>query len=341
MITPSWGKRPSLVSDEGDTVGKYQTVRSGRNFPLHWRAATLVSAIACALGIGIPWHTASASASTPSASPVLPMTVDATGWIHYENLEITSLALKDRKVATVSGRRDKDGSCVFGENARLTLGGPAGYSEEVAFNPNTCQAKVESGTLSQSAEGNQPNTNPNTGLIETSESTPVGTASTPSSASVAGPATTQSFADFEKVSYVDPLDITITSLTNNLHWESSNNRITEANATGVSYKFAWDNWSASNMTWTWWGYPSYPSYTEDQVAQTFYNTDFEAVIVAIMGYAGYAACGFDSSPATFYLAPQVKGTPSGYYYYGHLNSVSGGCSDLVHFRENHGSGSSS
>ena len=135
-------------------------------------------------------------------------------------------------------------------------------------------------------------------------------------------------------------------MTENLSWSgdgipaSSGGRIYGAGQVAKSYKFNYDNWSTSPITLSWRGCVGC-TYLAGQAAQTFYNTDFERVIVALSGLAGYAACGFDSSAATFYLAPWDLGYPNGYYSWGHSNSVSGGCSDLVHFRENHGSGSSS
>lgn len=99
----------------------------------------------------------------------------------------------------------------------------------------------------------------------------------------------------------------------------------------MSYKFNYDNWSTSAITFAWRGCIGC-TYLTSQAAQTFYNSDFELIIVALTGVGGYAACGFDSSPATFYLSPWTEGYPNGYYSWGHSNSVHGGCSDLVHFR---------
>lgn len=155
-----------------------------------------------------------------------------------------------------------------------------------------------------------------------------------------------SWASFEKVSYVDPFDITITSLVDNLSWSgngvpaSSNGKITGGSAYAVSYKVNYDNWSTSSISFASRGCIGC-TYLTNQAAQTFYNRDFELVIVSLLGIGGYAACGFDSSPATFFLSPWDKGYPNGYYSWGHTNSVKGGCSDLVHFRENHGGGHSS
>lgn len=159
-----------------------------------------------------------------------------------------------------------------------------------------------------------------------------------------------SWRAFEKTSYVDPLDITITSVTTNLAWSgdgrpaSSGGHIVSSlngdHSYAVPYQFAWDNWSSSGVSFAWSGCIGCSSLGL-RSADTFHNTDFELVVVAIMGVAGYAACGWNGNPANFYLAPTTTGYPNGYYGWSHSSSVSGGCSNLVHFRENHGGGFSS
>lgn len=108
-----------------------------------------------------------------------------------------------------------------------------------------------------------------------------------------------------------------------------------------TYQFSFDNWSSSGVSYNWYGCLSACSDIGLQSSDTFYNSDFEAVVVAIFGVTGYAACGFDSRPATFYLSPYTFGYPNAVYGWGNYNNASGGCANLVHFRENHGSGHSS
>ena len=212
--------------------------------------------------------------------------------------------------------------------------GQPGYSEETAFNPSTCQARVISGGLTPASQAMA-----NNGITLSPKLAPT-TLAAPSSLGISSAAIT-AYADFEKVSYVDPVDLTIISLVSKINWKSNGTSITAITATPVSYKFNWDQWSASPITSYFAGYPSFPGFTSAQYSQTFTNTDFERYLVSILGVAAYAACGFDSSPAIFYLSPGSEGFANGYYDYGSSQSVSGGCSNLFHFRENHGAGFSS
>jgi len=68
------------------------------------------------------------------------------------------------------------------------------------------------------------------------------------------------------------------------------------------------------------------------------NPNFVEHSGLIYGITGFAACGFDPRPATFYLSPHTLGYSNGYYSWSSSNSSSGGCTNLVHFRENHGGG---
>lgn len=245
---------------------------------------------------------------------------------------------------TLSGKRMAGGGCSFSsaENTE-SLSSLSGYSEETAFNPSTCQETLVAGSLTptQAASLNssgavqQPNA-----PAPPSKSTSKGTQVQPAAAGTL-------YEAFEKASWVDPVDLTITSVTTNLDFAgngvpaSQGGVMWAAGGYASTYQFPYDNWSSSGVSYNWYGCLEACSYVALQSSDTFYNTDFELVVVAIFGLTGYAACGFDSSPATFYLSPYTFGYPNAYYGWGNYNSVSGGCSDLVHFRENHGSGHSS
>jgi hypothetical protein len=308
-----------------------------------------LAAVACSVAVGSlatigPTVTAAAVPSNTSSTQttsVLNVTVDSKGWYHYNSVLAPTLGLSDEVTTTISGKADAGGSCSFSSPlARATAA--AGYAEETAFNPTTCQETVTSGTPSAAGEARLAAAQPasGTGPVNAVSTSPLKQTST--SGTVTAATTYPGAQAFEKVSYVDPLDITITSLTTNLNWHWYNaSQIQEANGTAVPYDFQYDGWSNSGVSFQWYGYPGTPSYTELGSAETFKNNDWEALVIYLLGPAGWAACGGTIKTATFYLNPLVKGVPGGYYYVGYNNSVSGGCSDLVHFRENHGTGSSS
>ena len=291
----------------------------------------------------------SAQASTAHASPKdippvaassLGVTVDRSGTIHFANTLTSARDLADARTTTVKGTRQRGGGCHFASSssapARVSS---SSYTEETAVNPATCRETLVSGKL----------TSAGIAALDSSPATTdtVRSPTAPGSSHAATPAVAAgTWAAFNKVSFVDPLDITITSLTDNLTWSgnggpaSGNGLITGGSAYAVSYEFPYDNWSASPFTFSWNGCIGCNSLTS-QTARTFYNSDFEEIIVQIFGVAGYEACGFNGNPATFYLSPATTGYPNGYYGWGWSSNASGGCSDLVHFRQNNGGGSSS
>lgn len=311
------------------------------------RTLRLVALVAVA-AIAVP-TTASAATNVPTPSPkaptttsdVLGVTVDADGWLHYTKILANSLHLQGAKTRTVVGKHTADGGCTFDDHAsQASSRSVNGFSEETAFNPKTCQESIVEGTLTASGLAALQAASPTS-----ASSTDVVTGTAPSTGGAKNAVTPNSlisYAAFEKVSWVDPLDITITSLADNLGWTSDGSSDVSAGYNGVPYKFWADGWSDSGVNGSWGGCVGAGCTTiEASVTDTWRNTDFEAVLLLTMGAAAYAACGFDTSAATFYLNPYIYGYNNGYYSWGHGQSASGGCSDLVHFRENHGGGSSS
>jgi hypothetical protein len=228
--------------------------------------------------------------------------------------------------------------CVFSSPAQPLQGpnSPPRYSEETAFNPTTCEETLVSGTLTSVGQAALASENPE-GVAGPTEAPTGGSSSTSTSVR---PATLTDYAAFDKVSWVDPFDITINSLTDNLNWYGSGSSISSPSWYGVSYEFPYDNWSNSGISDSW-SEGANASWFSGSVAETFNNSDFELIIVAIEGIAGYAACGFNGNPAVFYLAPSTTGYPNGSWTTSWSDSASGGCSDLVHFRQNQGTGWSS
>lgn len=293
--------------------------------------AALTGGVCGAAALLTPVQAAAATAApalpdTVASSAALGITVDSDGWIHYTKTLVNTLGLQNKTTTTSQGTKVAGGDCTFPATSTTTTGADT-YSEEVAFNPLTCQDTVVSGTLTSAGQAKL--------NAETATTAQAATVATPA---VAGAG---AHAAFEKVSYVDPADITITSLTDNMKWVSNGRTITQTTSSAVSYKFQWDDWRATALKWTDSGYPFNKTFTKSQVSQTFTNTDFEKLILKLLGPMGLAACGGTTAPAVFVLSPFVEGKPNGTFAVGHSNSVKGGCSDLVHFRENHGTGHSS
>jgi len=150
------------------------------------------------------------------------------------------------------------GSAQLGEIAQV----------ETAYNPVTCQSQVETMQVSTApaAGGAGGGT---TGVASGSSAEP---SNTPSSA-----ATVQYQLAHMKTSWIDPLTITITSLTANLKWPLYGSCATSYGRNN-SYEFAWDGWSNTGVppvritsncsTWT------------SSGSETFTNVDFEQYLLA-------------------------------------------------------------
>ncbi|MGW0584225.1 hypothetical protein ACWD25_51920 [Streptomyces sp. NPDC002920] len=267
------------------------------------------------------------------------------GWITYSDDETSQLGVTGT-VTTIDGTVQSDGTCQFDYDFTGTSGSPA-YQQEVGYNPSTCQERVLTGSITASQEASltspedtndvpeTPQSSSSTGdasaavspLAQPYGSTGVGAAATPDSTSYSNAHT--------KTAWIDPLNITITSLTTNLRWPlyGAGGSLTARNN---AYKFKYDGWSTSGT----------PSPVISAVSggwgtggsETFRNNDFEEYVIAVFGLAGYASCGATTATAVFKHNVHVYGYRSGSYKSTWSDSKSGGCSNLVHHRTSYGYG---
>jgi hypothetical protein len=289
------------------------------------RKATAVGVIA-ALGSMSSAAAASASAyeapvpSTPT--PNLP-TATPDGWIDYHNVgPSVSASAVQGPIQVRSGQRTPDGKCHLTSSGTLAAGAPSFSEIEVGYNPLTCEDKVVTiQNPASSALGGQP--------------------TTPGSV-----AAQSSFKNnfHTKTSWIDPLNITITSLADNLGWNTSACKNCAAQVSSVGgynfgYEFSWDNWSDS-------GTPPFVAQPTDKngnvslpanqvwsdASETFQNTDFERYLVLALGFAALALCGWDTSAAVFDHYLETKGNADGSATWSTNDSRQGGCSNLVDHR---------
>ncbi|WP_277440676.1 hypothetical protein [Streptomyces sp. SPB162] len=264
--------------------------------------------------------------ATPPASPsALGVTVGSDGWITYTTTRASSLALTDVTTSTLTGTVAADGTCEFSATGTAAAGSAATYQEETAYNPTTCQEKILVGGLSAAAE---------TSLTDPADA--ANTVTTSSNSAEATPGSDPDWGGFTyykaaytKTAWIDPVYITITSLTANLQWPlygKGGYLYGRVNP----YEFRYDGWSNS-------GTPPISFHTMSDnsgwyllEAERFRNVDFEYYILAAFGVAGWAACGFTTAPAVFQHRVQVSGYRNGARGWAWNDSKSGGCANLVH-----------
>ncbi len=294
----------------------------------------MIAAICVALGVGnsAGGFADAARAVSPPSSTSIPVTVTSTGWIVYGNLLSTSLNLIAPSTKTITGTVDSAGTCSFSDSGSYPAGSTGTFEEEAAYNPTTCQEKLISGGLTAASLATLNSltpANPNTPSRSFSKSVRVKHLTS----TVRASATYKS--DYTKSAYIDPILITITSFTSNLKWP-----LYGAAGTGLygrynPYQFAWDLWSNT-------GTPNknfYRTYSPNgyalQGAESFYNRDFEALLVYELGVAAIALCN-GIGAATFNFDETTYGRFDGSAAYSTNHSKSGGCTNLTHY--NHWAG---
>lgn len=296
---------------------------------------------------------AAGAPTTPPAPPTTPslgVTAVAGGWIRYVDATTIQLAADGSPPQTVSGTVGSNGACTITGTASLAPNASAQYVIETAFNPSTCQAQFVTGNVTPAtaallagpsstlaaaaASGSSQSTATSTQTVTGSATRP------PTLADPPGAGADPSATGHTKVAWIDPLDITINSVAANLTWNYNGSYVSSASAKADSYEFPYDGWSNTGLpaiSFEWLSDGSVRYYEPE----TFVNTDFEDIVLALLGLAGWAACGFSTAPAVFYLDPGVRGYGNGNLGGSWSWSATGGCSDLVHSSVNFGYGSTS
>jgi hypothetical protein len=285
----------------------------------------------------------------PPPGPLLPGVVaQPDGWLVYTDTMVSKLALVGSTTTTLSGTKTAGGACDIHSSAQgVPTTAHASYQEEIAFNPKTCQERVVSGALTPNDQVKLAAANPNSlasdvGSLRKPPAVKVPTASKSSSA-LAPLVTAYGYANV-KTSWIDPLNITITSLADNLSWPlyGAGGYL---NGRGNPYDFPYDGWSSSGVAFgpgdIAGAYNTLPGDAGWSLRATdhFTNTDFASFVYVVFGPAGWAACGFPfTATAHFNHDVTVYGYRSGARDRSWNDTANGACVDLVHHRESDSDG---
>lgn len=309
-----------------------------RILPTLFTLGTATGLLLTPVSAGATPSAATAGSASASAQAALGVSINANGWIQYTRTLASRLALRNVSTTTVSAERGSDGICI--NSSSSTAAGPARralFQEEIAFNPGTCQQRVLSGTMG-------PDDLATLNSIGDGHASAPGSGSGVQSATVSGqrlPTTSQSPAApntsygsaHVKTAWIDPLNITITSLANNMSWPlyGAGGTLTER---WNAYDFPFDGWSSSgvylgpfvtlsgNIGWS------------IRATDHFTNTDFATFVYIVFGIAGWLACGAPLTvTAHFNHDLTIYGYRSGGYNRAWNDSATGACTDLVHHAE--------
>lgn len=267
-----------------------------------------------------------AASNSPGAASTAPITMGANGWIQYNDTPATTMALTGKQTFSESGSIDAAGNCVIAFTQPSTPAGDSAVVDETSYNPTLCEATYAMGITTPSEAASL-------------GATPISDAS---------PATVTPLNEYNnkvyyKTEYIDPFDITITSLAVNLSYNySSAGVMGSIGVTGDGYHFAYDGWGGAAASFSYGDNGGTTAYASGYYQQT--NTDF-AEFMSLL-YDGLPVCGLDTS-ATFTEdqtvadAAALNGAqpppPSG----GNSDSATGACSSLVHFGSEIGQGTTS
>ncbi|UXY27189.1 hypothetical protein [Streptomyces sp. HUAS TT20] len=282
---------------------------------------------------------------TPSASStgVPGVDIGSDGWITYSDDATTKFGITGT-VKTVNGSVQTDGTCQFDGSTTSSSSGTS-YEQEVGYNPSTCQERVLTGTITPNQEASLASPADTNDTPETPQSasstgdasdtvTPAAQPYNESGAAEAASSTPYSNAH-TKTAWIDPVNITITSLTTNLRWPLYGH-VGTLSARNNAYKFKYDGWSTSGTPQPKFSYQSDGWGTGG--AETFKNTDFEKIVLFLLGPSGWASCGFSTDTAVFKHNVHVYGKKNGSRVSAWHDSKAGGCSNLVHHRTSNGFG---
>lgn len=293
--------------------------------------AAAVLAVFAATGPASAADEPGGNSSPPAAAAVTTnFKVTSDGWIHYDPL-LNQVGASSR-ITTIQGRHVASGGCE-------TSGGGAAsasrsstavtYTEEVAFNPKTCTSKVATSTLSPSQARRLDS------LAPSAKSSMVSSKGAASNTAAASRTPTQTaattYSRWLKTSWIDPINITISSQRAGLRWTSSNwsywqyvRNSFKGCIAGVCLDKTYIVSGSSKLS----GISNGWSFN---AKVHFRNTSFAKWVVAVLGPSGWAACGFPTSfQADFYHSDTVNGYKDGAAAWNWSDSKSGACTNLVH-----------
>lgn len=275
---------------------------------------------------------------TPAVAPAVPpITIDSDGWIHYNDTLTQNLGGQGGTTTLVSGTMESDGSC--DDNGELpdsvSESSNDQLTEEIAFNPQTCDEQLLTTTLSTSEQSalDQSDAQAESQSSAVSDSAGLDSANETSGADVAAAAARYTHHTHVKTYWIDRAHITITDLNQTLAWNSQTGTGGPAwSSTATGYHFDWDGWQPAGASFHDhnWG----TNWVSIGSKETFTNSDFAKFIAATLGPVGWAACGFPTTfTATFKHSLQIKGYSGGAWHVWWNDHKSGACADLVHHAE--------
>ncbi|TGB14619.1 hypothetical protein [Streptomyces sp. MZ04] len=288
-------------------------------------AATAACALLGAVGPQAVADPAPNSTEGQSVTPNIKVRDD--GWIEYKPL-LDKVGAEGTKFRA-KGTRNAGGDCKVSRTSSASAGAKqATYTEEVAYNPAKCEFEFLAAKLTPEQLSTLRSLKKSAGGDEFKSSSDSKTKSA---------ALDATYARHLKTSWIDPINITISSQDVGLEWTNSD----------------WSRWAYKrdsfkgciggvclDETYIVSGSDGLETLSDGwrKTANVhFRNDSFALWVVAIVGPAGWAACGFPTdNTADFHHQDKVTGFKSGASEWSWDDSKSGACTNLVHHGEQTG-----
>ncbi len=295
-------------------------------------AATAAALLLVAPGSAVSQDPSAGSTPEPGNFGGGAIIVTSDGWIHYKS-DLQALG-KRAHVVDVTGTKGSDGSCTWsgsdsGDDSVPTT--TITVREEVAFNPATCQSTYLEADLT-----------PADGALY-ADAAPLATAPQGLDNTVKGAdpqaAALTTYTRWYQTIWEDPIQIDITWEKVALKWNSSSRLAAQHKPYGfwgcLPGGYCPDRTyidSSANY------YGTYSNRFEYSGVSSMHNSTFSQWVRAILGPAGWAACGFTwTNRADFDHDVQVVGYKTGSWASNWNDTKSGACTNLVHHDEKTGS----
>lgn len=315
--------------------------RRGRVQRTHRRPLGLAVGALITVGIGgtLPGQAAvppGANGATHGASKSGGVEVTPDGWIHYNSV-LSKVGITGNARAVQGVREGSDGCRFSGSGSARAGDTSAGYEEEVAYNPATCEATYVSAPVSRdqlsqinAATGSADASSP--ALDAVPMTAPAGGALAVAAATV--------FSRTEDTSWIDPLFITITQQKAGLQWTST--AWTRHGVSRYAFVIGCIGSVCLDRTYVVSSAAPFLSVTGGwkQAGLVHYrNTTFAKWVALRLGATGWAACGFPTTfTADFWHDDRVTGYRTGSSAWSWDDAKSGACTNLVHHGEAHPAG---
>lgn len=309
----------------------------------------LLSALVIILGSAVfvvPANASTSGTSSKAHNSQPPFTITSNGWIDYNNTEASLLPLNNAQTLNSTGTFDAGGNCnVVNPQPSIPYGTVAVVSE-TSYNPTLCKATFLQGEVTSQVASSIGITTgsamaPSPGAPVSPKLKSAGAGRTNKTGTIT-PLNEYNVQVFSKAEYVDPVDITITSLAENLsyNYDSATGIIGGNSAYPVGYHWAYDIWGGAAATSS----ITLNDGSLDVVANGYYqqtNVDFQAVVMLLLGPLAYASCTELGQTTVFTHDLFIGGAAGPEIAYSNADSKSGGCANLTHWTAEYGTGSTS